>query len=364
MRWWSTSMTGRLLTMSDPPPPSQPPPGWYPDPAGRPGYRWWDGSAWTESVSPATPAPGAGSAKPVTAIGAVGPWFSETFRLAIGRAGHFLPIIVVFVVSVGLPTSFAIWYGLRDTVLTFDPETGVPDVAYGGSRPWLLAAVALVPISVVLSFLAKASVIRQTWAAQAGAPEPWSASVMASFRLARRIVAVSIGRTAIYWSLNLAFLVAVLANAALVLLFPFVVVMLLVAWVRLSFVCTVATLGAASDRPFAASWRLSGLETGRLVGRLLLLAFVAASMILLAGLIGTPFTAIVGGGSTPVDPAADTVELNDLLGPNVAVFAIGSLFNAIGLGANYVLAAAGTTLLYRNLDGPVAPGLKALSATP
>jgi Domain of unknown function (DUF4328)/Protein of unknown function (DUF2510) len=32
------------------------PPGWYPDPAGGPGQRWWDGYAWTETVVvPAAP---------------------------------------------------------------------------------------------------------------------------------------------------------------------------------------------------------------------------------------------------------------------------------------------------------------------
>lgn len=33
----------------------QTPPGWYPDPSGRPGTRWWDGGAWTEHVGPVPP---------------------------------------------------------------------------------------------------------------------------------------------------------------------------------------------------------------------------------------------------------------------------------------------------------------------
>jgi uncharacterized protein YxjI len=34
-----------------------PPPGWYPDPAGTPGTRWWDGQGWTEHVQQAAPPP-------------------------------------------------------------------------------------------------------------------------------------------------------------------------------------------------------------------------------------------------------------------------------------------------------------------
>ncbi len=34
-----------------------PPPGWYADPAGTPGTRWWDGQSWTEHVQQAAPPP-------------------------------------------------------------------------------------------------------------------------------------------------------------------------------------------------------------------------------------------------------------------------------------------------------------------
>ncbi|RBY77920.1 scramblase [Blastococcus sp. TF02-09] len=37
--------------MTQPPPPA----GWYPDPAGTPGARWWDGGAWTEHVQQPAP---------------------------------------------------------------------------------------------------------------------------------------------------------------------------------------------------------------------------------------------------------------------------------------------------------------------
>ena len=38
---------------------SAPTAGWYPDPAGSGGTRWWDGSTWTEHVQAPAPAPAA-----------------------------------------------------------------------------------------------------------------------------------------------------------------------------------------------------------------------------------------------------------------------------------------------------------------
>ncbi len=42
------------------------PPDWYPDPAGGPGKRWWDGYAWTDGVVLPThpPAPPTGASAP------------------------------------------------------------------------------------------------------------------------------------------------------------------------------------------------------------------------------------------------------------------------------------------------------------
>ena len=36
-----------------------PPAGWYADPSGAPGHRWWDGQAWSAHTAPALPQPSA-----------------------------------------------------------------------------------------------------------------------------------------------------------------------------------------------------------------------------------------------------------------------------------------------------------------
>jgi Domain of unknown function (DUF4328)/Protein of unknown function (DUF2510) len=50
------------------------PPGWYPDPAGGPGQRWWDGYAWTETVVLPTPPPPPPSPTPHQLVPAYTPY--------------------------------------------------------------------------------------------------------------------------------------------------------------------------------------------------------------------------------------------------------------------------------------------------
>jgi len=61
------------------------PPGWYADPAGGPGQRWWDGYAWTEATvlpqHPPPPPTWAGAAAPQGPPSQVAPWAAASERL-------------------------------------------------------------------------------------------------------------------------------------------------------------------------------------------------------------------------------------------------------------------------------------------
>ena len=61
------------------------PPGWYPDPAGGSGLRWWDGYAWTEAtVLPERPPPPPwASAAPQGPASEVAPWATAAQRLNV-----------------------------------------------------------------------------------------------------------------------------------------------------------------------------------------------------------------------------------------------------------------------------------------
>lgn len=285
-------------------------------------------------------------------LGQFGPWFGESFRNAVSRAGHYLPMVLIFVLAISLPSSYALWYALRDTVLTIDPDTGVPDLDYGGSQQWLFVALASFPLTIVLSFLLKGAAMRQALAVKAEAPELWSDSVRAVLQRSSRVIGFSLLRTGFYLLLFTCLTLGAAAGPAAVLLVPVVGVAVAYLWVRFAFVGQVAAVGDETANPFAESWRLTGRSFWPLFGRLFILAALAFNMILAAGIIGSPFTAIASGGATAsIEPTADMIRFNDLMGPNPSVFALGSVFNALGLGANYVLVAVGTTLLYRNLGG-------------
>ena len=66
------------------------PPGWYGDPAGGPGQRWWDGYAWTEATvlpqQPPPPPSWAAAAPPQQAPAQIAPWAAASERLNAATA--------------------------------------------------------------------------------------------------------------------------------------------------------------------------------------------------------------------------------------------------------------------------------------
>jgi hypothetical protein len=56
-----------------------PPAGWYADPSGAPGHRWWDGQAWSAHFAPASP-------QPAATAGQVAPAATATYGYAPQQA--------------------------------------------------------------------------------------------------------------------------------------------------------------------------------------------------------------------------------------------------------------------------------------
>ena len=89
------------------------PPGWYPDPAGGPGQRWWDGYAWTEAtVLPQhpPPPPWAGAGPPQGPASEVAPWVTASQRLSAFNAGNLvadeLGMVTIARVAVVMPAVY------------------------------------------------------------------------------------------------------------------------------------------------------------------------------------------------------------------------------------------------------------------
>ena len=118
---------------------TSPEPGWYPDPAGGEGLRWWTGDSWTSATRPrsatqASPAPAAVTVAP----GAGAPWPVVTSAP---------PVAVV-------PTAFASTVPARerpDVLATYD-EVRSPR-RRRGLGPWLVAGAALLLVALAAAVL-------------------------------------------------------------------------------------------------------------------------------------------------------------------------------------------------------------------
>jgi hypothetical protein len=151
------------------------PPGWYPDPAGGPGQRWWDGYAWTDATvlperAPPPPPPWASAAPPQGPPAAVAPWAEASQRLSafntealvsnqlrmmpLARVAVVLPAVYYIVQLINLRVEAANWrsFGHQFRVNYDAARAGQPAPGYHTQNlvnP-LVGVVALVTIAAVI----------------------------------------------------------------------------------------------------------------------------------------------------------------------------------------------------------------------
>lgn len=334
--------------MTDLPPPSGPPPGWYRDPTpGAGGFRWWDGASWTDKWSEA-PVAGHDGLTPV------GEWINEVLRLIRSRAGHFFPLIVLFIIPTMLLNGVSSWYAFRELVVTTDSATGEVTYANPAADPLLYgASFATFALVIVAAVALVVCSVRQTQGLLSDDVEMWSDSLRDGLGRLRR-AAILIG-------LLIASAYAVVIGAWQV---PAVFIVSSIVWIpavlwigaRLTLTTVVASLAAPSLPALRTSWRLTRGHVWSLLGRMGMLTFFSVSLTLLMQFIATPFIALGGGsGAEPIEAESGVLRFADLLGDNPAVFAIGQLFSAIGNGIAVVMWAIGFALIYRDLSGPIEP---------
>lgn len=337
------------------PPSAGPPPGWYPDPHGSPGYRWWNGVAWTDDRSTgATAGAEEGNLPPV------GDLLSETFRILGQRVGHLFTLAILLLL---LPAvlSWAATYAAFDGVV-------FEDGAWTGSSPgWIALAVLSTVVFAVAYAAFSAALVRHALAALAGSPEPWSSSAAGGLRRTPRVIGAGLA----VWGATLVAVALLVALAALV--GPFGVILVLVAipvglvfvWTRATLVLVAAAGGPRRTSSIAASWRLTKGRFWAVLARLLLLALLWVALQTGSSIVTGPVAGMAS--AAPEDAIVideetgelERLDLDGLIPDNLGVIGFTTVAATLILAASRAVTVIGRTSLYRSAGGAIDESLTA-----
>ncbi len=279
----------------------------------------------------------------------------ETIRSVVARAGHFLPMVLVLALPLGLASAVPTWFALRDVVMISDPEAQTFEVQ---NFSWSVAMMGLIGINVatmLASFLLSGAASHHVVPTSDDEKQyQWSVSVRHAISRAPRIIGYSFARTLTYLgpTILLGVLIVTVSPAFILGLFMLAPVFAFL-WVRLCLVDVSASIGPQSVNPFKASWAMTGPVFFPLLGRLLLLLLIGFTALFMFVILGQPFIAIAGGDSGTVEPVQDIVRFEDILGPSLALLALSTFFSTLGSGFRDIIFAAGGTKLYQRLNGTV-----------
>lgn len=337
--------------------PNTPPAGWYPDPVTGVGLRWWDGVAWTDQTNIGIPPAPPGDAGGLSSAGA---WMGATFRLVMKRAGHLFPLVVLLSVIPGIAVAIALYAALKDLALVVLPSfqsTEVDSIDIEGFDAGRMVPVGIaVVISVIGALLLSTAATLQFAKAAASEPERWDQSLRRALGRSPRVLGISLLTGLIFLGGLLVFVLLAVAVATifaplLLLLLPVGFVFLVWLGLRLTFATTAAALAPRGVGSIRQSFRLTSGRLWWLLGRLCLLLLCFVGLQFAGSLATAPFSAFVG--PSPADLEGSRVELIDLMGGSLPLFAFGQLVSLLVGGCVTALSSAGLVLLYRGSGGEI-----------
>ena len=326
-----------------------PPAGWYADPSGEGGIRWWTGSMWA-------PRPRAATATrqllrpPAT-------WFSESLQAWKNSGSDLFALVAVCILPPFLALALAMWNGFREFALLVRVNQDTQAVSLiesrGGAQladgaPYIFAALAAVWVgTMILIFASSIQVV------QAGIKRPatWLQSLQPLVERKTGVGTVlAISAVLTGW---LGYTVSgQLPSGVVILLAPFLLGVLALFIVKFSFAPTAAALGDPDVSPFIQSVHVvkgHNVAAIRRFGFLVTWAFVAVLGLLFVVRL------IIGGSSE--DPAlAGTADrylyrFAGAFGDNVYLWMLVMVIVGLFWGALISIWSGASALLYKEMGG-------------
>lgn len=342
---------------AQPPPPGLPPAGWYPDPVTGVGSRYWDGYGWTEERS-LSGDPSSGPTLPPA-----GGWLGEALRLALSRAGHIFPLIVILSVLPTAVMSVVMFQAVSAIEIVRSPDLAEIERVEGFEVETFIPFAVAFGLSLLLGVVLHAALARHFLSATSASPEPWSQSLIGGVQrfVPMLFIGIVLGLLSMLLFLLVVVIVAVVGanSAGLGVLLAFVLgaglLVLFAAFAARLFLVSQAVAGG--PQPFRALSVTLGLTRGHgwaLLGRFFLLLVLALGIQFASSMVTAPISA---GFSSSADLDAPILNLGELMGGAWPVFTLVQLVSVLFSGLSAAVSAAGCALLYRALGGPVDPDL-------